>query len=167
MGCRINEKGFTLIEVVMASMLFLLILIPMYGLLDFGVQSFRRLEQGVDQQQNLRIAMENISQDLRNSRGVVSRASTVRADEYNLLLKTREGDIIWYYLSGETLRWAKMQKGTTTFHGHNPVADRIMGLNFFYNKLPVEESTQVKVLIQGPNGLDNFEYHTAIFLNLD
>lgn len=168
MNFKFNERGFTFVEIIVVVMLILLILIPMYSLLDFGIRSFQKMEQIVDQQQNLRIAMEAITQDLKKSRGIVGRVFSTRTDEKNLLLKTREGDTIWYYLSGQTLRWAKMGKGTSTFYGHNPVADGILSLNFSYNKLPIEESDQVTVFIRGTDKFGNIlEYRTIIQLNLN
>ncbi len=162
-----RQGGFTLIEVVLASSLFILILFVSYGVLDFSIRSFANLEQKVDQQQNLRIAMEAITQDLRKSPKILARASNVGGDQKNLLLKTKEGDVVWYYLNGNTLRWSKMLKGTNVFYAHNPVADGILELKFFYNATPLEDSNQVTVFLRGRDESGNsVKYQTTVQLKL-
>ncbi|MFA5535571.1 MAG: prepilin-type N-terminal cleavage/methylation domain-containing protein [Bacillota bacterium] len=162
-----EQKGFTLLEVVLASSLFLLLLFALYGALDLSLKSYSRLEQNVDRQQNLRIALEAISQDLRKSHGLLAKASAVRIDQDNLLLESREGDVIWYYLNGNTLRWSIMLKGTKVFYAHNPVASGIREMKFFYNAVPFENSDLVTIFLKGLNEAEGlWEYQTSIQLKL-
>lgn len=163
-----NENGFTLVELLLTSSLVILLLIPFFGLLHTTVLHYQTTEAGVNHQQNLRIAMEAITGDLRQCRGLVAMASTIVLDEENLLLLTGSQETIWYYLSGEDLRWAKKGRGDLRFSGHNPVAGGITSLNFEYNKLPYADSTQVTVKLEGQDELGNqYQISSTVSIRVD
>jgi type II secretory pathway component PulJ len=163
-----NEKGFTVIEVLITSSLLLLLLIPFFGLLHSTVLHYRTTEAGVNHQQNLRIAMEAITKDLRQCKGLVAMASTTKLDEENLLLRTENQETIWYYLSGHDLRWAKKGRADLRFYGHNPVAGSILSLNFSYNKIPLADSTQVTVRLEGQDELGgHYAISSTVLIRVD
>lgn len=163
-----NENGFTFVEVLITTSLLLLLVIPFFSLLHSSVLHYRTTEAGVNHQQNLRIAMEAITGDLRQCKGLVSMAVTTKLDGENLLLLTGDQETIWYYLSGQDLRWAKKGRADSRFYGHNPVAGGILSLNFAYNKIPFADSTQVTVMLKGQDELGrHYAISSTVLIRVD
>lgn len=163
-----NQNGFTLVEVLITTSILLLLLIPFFSLLHSTVLHYRTTEVGVNHQQNLRIAMEAITGDLRQCKGLVAMASTTKLGEKNLLLLTENKDTIWYYLSGQDLRWAKKGRLDQHFYGHNPVAGGISSLNFSYNKIPFADSTQVTVKLEGQDEMGRrYAISSTVLIRVD
>lgn len=164
----LTNQGVTAVEVLMSTGLLLVLLIPFYGLLYGSMKSYQAVETKVNHQQNLRIAMEAITTDLRQCTGLVERAVNVTLDDRNLLLMNGEQEIIWYYLSGEDLRWAIKKRGDSNFLAHNPVAGGITVLRFSYNRYPFSHSTQVTVWIEGTDELgQSYQLSSTVALRVD
>jgi len=64
---RRAEAGFTLVEVLITLAITAVIVIAMAGLFDYQNRTSRLQQSGVEIEQNLRVAMEMILRDLRNS----------------------------------------------------------------------------------------------------
>ncbi|WP_227765947.1 PulJ/GspJ family protein [Zhaonella formicivorans] len=60
-----NEKGLTFVELLVTMTIFGLIIISLYGLLDSGLQLFKKYDSRLEQLQHMRVAMETIGRDLR------------------------------------------------------------------------------------------------------
>lgn len=163
-----NEAGFTMVELLLTLSLFAVLLIPMYSLLYTGIRTYRQLEEGINHQQNLRIGMEEVTRDLRECLGLVGTAGIAGLNERSLLLKAGDQSVVRYYLSEQDLRWAKMKPGEAKFHGHNPVAGGISYLRFIYNKVPLAESTQVTIVMEGIDNLGRqYNLRSTVYLRLD
>lgn len=163
-----NENGLTVVELVIALSIFALLLAPIFGLLHSAINSYLLAEAGVNQQQNLRIAMEAITKDLRQSTGLIDRAHKEKLDERNLLLVMSGDQVIWYYRKDKSLYWAQKKKGELSFYGFNPVADGITKLEFDYNKIPFANSDYISISIAGEDDLGNtYELNSTVYLRSD
>ena len=67
-----NDKGFTLIELLMVAFMLGLVLMSLYSIFITSKRSSGNQDEVVDVQQNLRIAMDNITRDLRNAGFMIS-----------------------------------------------------------------------------------------------
>ncbi|GAW94137.1 prepilin-type N-terminal cleavage/methylation domain-containing protein [Calderihabitans maritimus] len=140
-----DTRGFTLVEVILTSVIIGLLLGGVYTLLSGGMRSWQVSEGRIDVQQNVRIAVSRIVREIREARQVHE-----DSDAANLFLVDREGRIIWYYLhSSGDLRRAVKEYGGLNFGGHNPVASNLKEVSFSYNRTPIEESTLVTVRVTG------------------
>ncbi|HDP70689.1 MAG TPA: hypothetical protein ENN38_07795, partial [Actinobacteria bacterium] len=72
---RLNEKGFSLTELLIYSLLLLLVLSAVYGLLMSAVRSWQTGENVADIQQNARMAMDRMVSELRVCGGIVDDAT--------------------------------------------------------------------------------------------
>jgi prepilin-type N-terminal cleavage/methylation domain-containing protein len=64
-----GQRGFSMVELMMAMTVTLIISSAIYGLLTTGGNAFRREPEMADRQQNIRIAMDAISRDVENAGG--------------------------------------------------------------------------------------------------
>jgi prepilin-type N-terminal cleavage/methylation domain-containing protein len=64
---RQHERGFSLVELMMAMTITLVVSAAIYGLLTSGSNAFRREPELADRQQNIRVAMELIARDVFNA----------------------------------------------------------------------------------------------------
>ncbi|HXK08003.1 MAG TPA: prepilin-type N-terminal cleavage/methylation domain-containing protein, partial [Vicinamibacteria bacterium] len=62
-----GERGFTLVELLVAITITLVVSASIYGLLSAGQNAFRREPSLADRQQNIRIAMDSIARDIDNA----------------------------------------------------------------------------------------------------
>jgi len=68
-----NEKGFTLVEVIIVSVMLLLVLSSVYSLYTVNQRTAMTQDEVVDVQQNLRIATDTISREIRLAGFLISR----------------------------------------------------------------------------------------------
>lgn len=74
---RARQRGFSLIELMVAMTITLIISGAIYGLLSSGQSAFRREPAVVDRQQNIRIAMDLIVRDAQNGGAGMTRFTQV------------------------------------------------------------------------------------------
>jgi len=67
-----NEKGFTLIELLMVAVMLGLVMMAVYSIFTTSKRSANTQDDVVEVQQNLRIAMDNITRDIRNAGFMIS-----------------------------------------------------------------------------------------------
>lgn len=115
-----NEKGLTLIELIITMLIISLLLGSIYGILEGALKVWLQGSERIDIQQNARIAINTLETEIR------------RADRVNLnsgattLNLTINGQLIRYYLSGTQLL------RSVSGEGNNPVAYNINQLKFTY-----------------------------------
>src|SRR5512136_2665399 len=64
---RQHERGFSLVELMIAMTVTLIVSGAIYGLLTSGSNAFRREPELADRQQNIRIAMDLLTRDVFNA----------------------------------------------------------------------------------------------------
>src|SRR5512139_3712660 len=64
---RRHERGFSLVELMMAMTITLIVSAAIYGLLTSGSNAFRREPELADRQQNIRVAMDLVARDVYNA----------------------------------------------------------------------------------------------------
>jgi len=62
-----KNKGFTLIEVLIASSIFIIVMVSIYSAFHTGVFGFRNIENNIEAYQSARKILERLDADLRNS----------------------------------------------------------------------------------------------------
>ncbi len=120
-----NNKGFTLLEVIISTTIFIIMLAGAYSMLNETLRFWQYGSENIDMQQNARIALTMIEYD-------VKRAQTVQVippGSIGSMLKLEIFDggrikTIAYYLRG-----VQLQKAVAGM-GHNPVAYNVTELNF-------------------------------------
>jgi prepilin-type N-terminal cleavage/methylation domain-containing protein len=73
-----NEKGFTLVEVLMVSFMLVLVLASVYSLYSVNQRTAVTQDEVVDVQQNLRIAVDEIARDIRLAGFLISKMRSAR-----------------------------------------------------------------------------------------
>ena len=64
---RKNDKAVTLIELLIASSIFVIVMVSIYSTFHTGLFGYRDIEENIDTYQAARIILERLSRDLRNS----------------------------------------------------------------------------------------------------
>lgn len=114
----LNEKGFTLVEVLMALTILLIVLGIAFNFLKTSFDLDRNISQSVDLQQNARFAMQSIVRDLKNGTNI----QLVNSQR----IKFTDGlgtQTVEYRLSGDQLIRDEN-------NSNSPVASSISQLNF-------------------------------------
>ena len=94
-------KGFTLMEVLVSTLIFSFILLAIFGALDIGDTSFKTDVGFIDLQQEIRLAMHGMVREIRQSRAADITISDSGAS-INFLIPDVSNSIS-YYLSGNQL----------------------------------------------------------------
>ena len=115
-----NEKGLTLIELIITLLIVSLLLGSIYGILQGTLRVWLHGSEKMDIQQNARIAMNTLESEIK-------RADRVNVNSTSTSLNlTIDGQLVRYHLSGTQLLRA------TGGGGNNPVAYNLKQLQFTY-----------------------------------
>jgi prepilin-type N-terminal cleavage/methylation domain-containing protein len=118
---RARKSGFTLVEVVVAVLIFSLVLGATLALYQQGVRSWHREAARVDVQENLRLGLDRMSRELK---------AAVRLDEASnnaVGFETTDGRLVRYYHMADKEQLMRVVDG-----GHNPVASYVAALSLTY-----------------------------------
>ncbi|MBS3977000.1 MAG: prepilin-type N-terminal cleavage/methylation domain-containing protein [Syntrophomonadaceae bacterium] len=162
-GSKRNDLGFTLVEVLVASVILALVLGGAYSMLQSGAVSYKIGEAKIDVQQNVRVAVAEVAREVRSSRQALEMQVVINSVLYssanpgNIFLSKPDGSVVLYYwhfpagspVAERELRRAVRNPGVTTFSGFNPVAYGITGVHFAYDRVPLTASRVVTIKIQG------------------
>lgn len=113
-----SQAGFTYVELMVALAILGLVIVTVGGLLDLGVQDWHRGETRVEAEQNIRVAMERMSRDLRSARGF-----TANAGGNSLEMKAPGNIIIRYYLDSQETTGPGGLRGKTLLRTVKKYAD--------------------------------------------
>lgn len=119
-GCP-AERGFTLVEVVVAVLIFSLVMGAALVLYQQGVFSWNREEARVDVQENLRIGLDRMSRELRSA------VALYEATNNSIGFKSADGKTVRYYHRDDVGQLMREVDG-----GHNPVASYVTALRLAY-----------------------------------
>lgn len=146
-----DERGFTLVEMIVTSLILVLALGGIYSLLQGGIKSFYLGEARVDNQQNVRAAINYILREVRSARKVYPQNSIYAeidgtryyAGPLNLIIEDPSKQLIVYYWKNNEIRRSVKESGALNFGGHNAIAYGIPGdgLSFEYGGDPIKTVT--------------------------
>ncbi|KKM10859.1 hypothetical protein SY88_11440 [Clostridiales bacterium PH28_bin88] len=146
-----DERGFTLVEMVVTSLILVLALGGTYTLLFGGLNSFRMGEARVDNQQNVRAALNSILREVRSARKVYPQNSIYAdiegiryyAGPLNLFIEDSGKRTIVYYWKNKEIRRSVKDAGGISYYGHNAIAYEVPGdgLSFEYSGDPIKTVT--------------------------
>ncbi|MDQ0286526.1 prepilin-type N-terminal cleavage/methylation domain-containing protein [Desulfofundulus luciae] len=140
LGCR----GLTLIEVLVTAVLLSLILGAAYFVVDSTMLNWKKGDEQVDVQQNLRLAMDRLTRELRVSAGV----DEINPQSYIIFKSPDNAKYIKYYLYGGEIKRAT-SSNKIIWEGDNPVAGRVQAVSFQgVTGLPAT----VEIKLTGTNG---------------
>lgn len=162
-----EEKGFTLVETIVALAVFSFVVFAAALLYANANRSYARNSQRVDVQENLRISLNKMARDLREATREVKVYKKVDGN-WAIVEDGEEGTQISYRDSEDNLvvyrfddndKEVEVKRGwKDTFH---PIASRIKNLNFRFN----EEERVVMIKIQGEKGISGtVEMTTRVYL---
>jgi prepilin-type N-terminal cleavage/methylation domain-containing protein len=162
-GLKRNDLGFTLVELLVASVILVLALSGAYSLLQGAARSWQIGQDRIDVQQNVRVAVDQVAREVRGSRRALDMSVTIggvlysSANPSNIFLEMPNGSVVLYYwhapanspVEERELRRAVAATATSPFSGFNAVAYGISGVHFAYNRVPITTSRVVTINIQG------------------
>ncbi|KUK36574.1 MAG: Prepilin-type cleavage/methylation domain containing protein [Thermacetogenium phaeum] len=162
-----EEKGFTLVEAIVALAVFSFVVFAAALLYANANRSYARNSQLVDVQENLRISLNKIARDLREATGELNVSRKVDG-AWKVVEEGEEGTQISYkdsednlvaYRFDENDNEVEVKRGQNdTFH---PIASQIKNLEFSFD----EEERIVTIKIQGEKGISGtVEMTTRVYL---
>jgi prepilin-type N-terminal cleavage/methylation domain-containing protein len=159
-GLAVDRRGLTLIEVLVTAVLLSLILGAAYFVVDSTMLNWKKGDEQVDVQQNLRLAMDRLTRELRTSYSMdPSTDLFIGKDEngrpcivfkglFRRQDKTEYIGYIKYYLDGSEIKRATRMFNENNWYGDNPVAGRIRAVSF----QKVDDMPTVEIKLTGTNG---------------
>lgn len=140
-----NERGYTLVETVIAVSLACVVLTALYNTCLAGAAFYKKNDHRLEVQDNLTISMDRITRELRQARELYFTSTDRR-----LCFKDTSGNIISYYLEGTTLK-RHLSIG-------EPIANHLTEVNFAY--LPwgtgdagqMARNSMVRITLTGEKG---------------
>lgn len=146
-----GDRGFTLVEMLVVTLILSLLILSLSGILIRGFQAFSYQNNKIELQQNLRYALYTIIEEIKNAHQVIK----LTDDELTLL--NRKNELITYKLAIDPQRGEHLYQITGrnlyryTIKGKEPIANFIKSLSFC--AYPDDEGetdiTYVEVSIQG------------------
>lgn len=124
---RERDKGFTLLEVVIAMTLLSIVLLAGNQLLFSGLKSWIHGEEQIDVVQNMRVGMDFMTREIRSATGVkTANSSYIIITVLNYDFST--GDVRYQYDNVD--KELERKEGSSS---PQPVSSRISGLTFSYD----------------------------------
>lgn len=114
MGCKImcikpcSTRGFTLVEVMIAAGISSLLMLVLASFTSFGAHSCAALANYSDLETQSRLALDRMTQQIRQARGLISFSST------NLVLKAADGTALEFTYDPVKKTLSRVQGGTST-----------------------------------------------------
>jgi len=162
-----EEKGFTLVEAIVALTVFSFVVFAAALLYANANKSYARNSQRVDVQENLRISLNKMARDLREATGELNVSRKVDG-AWKVVEEGEEGTQISYRDSEDNLvayRFDEKDNEVEVKRGQNdtfhPIASQIKKLEFSFD----EEERIVTIKIQGEKGMSGtVEMTTRLYL---
>jgi type II secretory pathway pseudopilin PulG len=134
-----HEKGFTLIEIVIALTLFIIILGGVSAILFSGLDSWTHGEEQIDVVQNMRIGLDKMVREIREAVDITSSGDTyiqftVPIVDDNSLDFTGSVKSMGYQYDSADQELERKVVGSTP----QPVASRIKNITFSYSGTPTK-----------------------------
>lgn len=94
-----NKRGFTLVEVLVASVILLLVLMVAQNLLFEALHSWQRGEARLEARENLRLSADRMSRELRTAQQLIDHAEK----ESSLKFRDIDGQEVFYFVADRQL----------------------------------------------------------------
>jgi len=143
-GCK-ESGGYTLVEAVVAAGLLVVLLLAIAGFCQSALCIYRKSEDLVEVQDNLIIAMDRMTRELRQAKEI-----TAASKKTEIYFKDSSGTTVSYYLEGKVLKRRREVE--------DPVANWITGLEFVYRPYGCDDAgriagnTLVEISMTGEKG---------------
>ncbi|MCL6636007.1 MAG: prepilin-type N-terminal cleavage/methylation domain-containing protein [Peptococcaceae bacterium] len=156
----LDRRGLTLIEVLVTAVLLSLILGAAYFVVDSTMLNWKKGDEQVDVQQNLRLAMDRLTRELRTSYSTDPNTDLFIGKDENdrpcIVFKglfrrpdnTEYIGYIKYYLDGSEIKRAT-SSNKIIWEGDNPVTGRVQAVSF---QRVTGLSATVEIKLTGTNG---------------
>jgi prepilin-type N-terminal cleavage/methylation domain-containing protein len=147
-GGRARERGFTLVEVVVAVSIFSLVVGAALALYQQAVLSWHKDETRVDVQESLRIGLDRMGRELRTA------VEFYEANNNSVKFKSADGKTVRYYQNADKEQLMREVNNDRP----NPVASYVTGLTLVYygtdNNPPqnLESIRRVEITLTGRKG---------------
>lgn len=125
---RLDNAGFSLLEVIIAATLLTMVIFGCFLLYERGVNDWFWTEEYTDTMDNLRIAVDRIVYEVREASDITMPGIGAAGDTLTFIDST--GRTITYYFDGDDYELERVTT-TVTEKVYNQVASRISGLNFY------------------------------------
>lgn len=159
MIARTKQRGFSLIEIIIAIMIFLIIIYISAAVFIQEYQIFNVSQSFISADWQGNLALARMTSDLRSATKISS------ADSNTLTFQDSAGNNVTYYLSGNQLIYSTATSSAV-------LADNIQNLTFGYydsskNGTPTSDTSKIRYVVITCNVVDsnvNFELSTATYL---
>lgn len=151
---HMNNRGFTLIETIVAMTVFLVAVTSILYIYSNGYVSYIKNNNKIEAQENLRIALNKISRNIRQAERVTSVTGT------QITIEPVEGNNICGYRYDSNNKEVEVNAGGT----YLPIASNIVYLNFDYDS----NNKVVTITVRGQkDNSDVIEMNTKVQLRTD
>lgn len=116
-----EERGFTLVELMLSVLLLSILFLAVWGLFGQGFILWKQGESKIDMHESLRVSLDRMTRELRYAQGI-----TASSDSGNLYFVNAEGTTVRYYCSSYALY--RQEQGAVA----QPVASDIQSVGFVY-----------------------------------
>ncbi|MGI6097040.1 MAG: PilW family protein [Dethiobacteria bacterium] len=131
----VKEDGFTLVEVLASLAIMSIFFAGVFSFYVFGMRGWQQGVSRMERQQNMRIALERITEELRWAEEIKDFSDMAAGYEYSEMFYSRLEEGInkryRFYLRGEQLVWESYLKGKV--NSYNVIALGITELRFRVN----------------------------------
>lgn len=169
-GTRCRQRGYTLLEILVASSATLIVLLAIYLTHDTSQATYARLESRMDIQQTARLAMEQVARDIRQA----GHLTGTPPNTYPIIIATNDTLSIHADIEGTGNRYITYglrdtngnltttllrqsspdTAATPLFSGGEVLADNLVGLKFIYytsENLPLPDPPNPPYQLDGQN----------------
>jgi len=138
MPCKLlqNEKGFTLVEILVAMVILGLVFSSAFLIYERGIFYWYKGDQEIELQQSLRITLDRMSKDFRQANPeTIQFVEFLDSGDYKVLLEEeRSEDGKLEVKQGVILDDITYKRTETILRNTNPIAEKIEGVYVTYDK---------------------------------
>lgn len=119
---RRDRRGFTLLEMVLATALAGLLLLAVLQLWETGMKGWLRAERRVDTAEGIQMALDRMVREVREAREIKAPAPGENPANRLQIVSGRDGSTITYYTGGLHAGWMYRRVGNST---GQPIAEKV------------------------------------------
>lgn len=124
-------KGFTVVEIVVVSVIFVLVIVMIYNLLFFRAKSEAEMDSSLDLYKNARFALTKLVRELQEGREVLSPTGGAPAEKHVIFVNNCDDVIVYRYRSDQKkLYRAQVDEATGMATGETEFASGVEDCSF-------------------------------------